>query len=154
VNLSLNRSDDTDPSWLDGEVTESIRRVCNALGPAAAVNVVVVDDAYIREINREFRNVDKPTDVISFSYLDNGEQATEADDDVAGEVYISYQMIEKEAKELGVEPAKLFLRVGVHGLLHVIGFDHDTDEDETRMEREEKSILSELLAPREIEALF
>ena len=155
MKLSLNRSDDTELPWLDNEVTESIRRVCNALGPeAATVNLVVVDDPYIRGINNEFRDIDKPTDVISFSYLDEKESVTKVDDDVAGEVYISYQTIEKEANELGVEPGMVFLRVGVHGLLHVVGFDHEADDDAARMEREEKSILGRLLAPSELEALF
>jgi probable rRNA maturation factor len=142
-------------SWLDDDVTESIRRVCNALGPeAATVNLVVVDDPYIREINREFRDIDKPTDVISFSYMGDGEPAARAEDDVAGEVYVSYQTIEKEAKELGVEPRMVFLRIGVHGLLHLVGYDHKADEDAARMEQEEKSILGRLLAPSELEALF
>jgi ssRNA-specific RNase YbeY (16S rRNA maturation enzyme) len=48
----------------------------------------------------------------------------------------------------------MFLRVGVHGLLHVVGFDHENDEDAALMEREEKSILSGVLAPAELEALF
>jgi probable rRNA maturation factor len=69
-------------------------------------------------------------------------------------VYISYQTIEKEAKRLGVDPGLVFLRVGVHGLLHVVGFDHETDEDAALMEREERSILSRTLAPEELEALF
>lgn len=155
MNLSLNRSDETDLPWLNEEVIESIRSAGETLEPhAVTVNVVLVDDPYIRDINREFRNIDQPTDVISFSYLNEEDPAAQGEDDVAGEIYVSYQTIEKEAKRLGVDPGSVFLRVGVHGLLHVVGFDHENDEDAALMEREEKSILSGVLAPAELEALF
>ena len=153
--LSLNRSDETDLPWLNEEVIKSIRSAGETMEPhAVTVNVVLVDDPYIRDINREFRNIDQPTDVISFSYLNEEDPAAQGEDDVAGEIYISYQTIEKEAKRLGVDPGSVFLRVGVHGLLHVVGFDHENDEDVALMEREEKSILSGVLAPAELEALF
>jgi probable rRNA maturation factor len=155
VNLSLNRSDESELPWLDDETVGFLRQVGRSLGPAAAtVNLVVVDDRYIREINREFRDIDKPTDVISFSYLDDDGPAPKDDDHLAGEVYISYQTIEKEAKELGVASGMLFLRAGVHGLLHVVGYDHAAEDDATRMEQEERSILSGLLAPTDLEALY
>jgi probable rRNA maturation factor len=155
VYLSLNRFDDAVLPWLSEEVIESIRRAGDSLEPrTATVNFVIVDDSYIREINREFRNLDKPTDVISFSYLDEANTTAHVEDDVGGEIYISYQTIEKEAKRLGVDTGSMFLRVGVHGLLHVVGFDHDNDGDAELMEREEKSILSRVLAPGELEVLF
>ena len=153
--LSLNRSDETDLPWLNEEVIKSIRSAGETMEPhAVTVNVVLVDDPYIRDINREFRNIDQPTDVISFSYLNEEDPAAQGEEDVAGEIYVSYQTIEKEAKRLGVDPGSVFLRVGVHGLLHVVGFDHENDEDAALMEREEKTILSGVLAPAELEALF
>jgi probable rRNA maturation factor len=137
------------------ELVESIIRAGDILEPrSATVNLVIVDDSYIREINREFRNLDKPTDVISFSYLDDSSNTALDGEDVGGEVYVSYQTVEKEAKQLGVDPGSLFLRVGVHGLLHVIGFDHETDDDAAAMEREEKAILSRVMGPEELETLF
>jgi probable rRNA maturation factor len=155
VKLSLNRSDDRELPWLSDEVVDAIRKAGKPLDPAAAtVNLVLVDDRYIRQINREFRNTDKPTDVISFSYLGDDGPSPDGEDDVAGEIYVSHQTIEKEAKQLGVDPGKMFLRVGVHGLLHVVGYDHGAAEDAARMEREEKSILSGLLAPAELDAMF
>ena len=155
MNLSLNRSDDAELPWLDENVVESIRKAGASLNPeAVTVNIVVVDDPYIRGINRDFRGIDKATDVISFSYIDDSGPAPGGGEDVAGEVYISHQTIEKEAKELGVDPGSLFLRVGVHGLLHVVGFDHAGDEDAARMEREETTILSRIVASNELDAMF
>jgi len=155
VYLSLNRSDETDIPWLNEEVIDSIRSAGEAMEPrAVTVNVVLVDDPYIRNINREFRNIDQPTDVISFSYLKEDGPVVQCEDDVAGEIYVSYQTIEKEARRLGVGPGSVFLRVGVHGLLHVVGFDHENEGDAALMEREEKSILAGVLTPAELNALF
>jgi probable rRNA maturation factor len=140
---------------LDDETVGFLRQVGGSLGhEAVTVNLVVVDDLYIRELNREFRDIDKPTDVLSFSYLEDDGPSSIGNDDVGGEIFISHQAIEKEAKELGVAPEKLFLRAGVHGLLHVVGYDHAADEDATRMERRERSILSDLLDPADLDALF
>ncbi len=153
MNLSLNRSDDTDTPWLDESLVQSIREICGSLGPAGqTVNLVVVDDAYIREINREFRKIDSPTDVLAFSYMDD--EGPGEEDDLAGEVYVSRETVEREAIELGVESGVLFLRVGVHGLLHVVGFDHEDESEASRMEKEEKAILRSYLAATDLEALF
>lgn len=155
MKLSLNRYDDADPPWLDEELVEAIGKAGAGIGPASVtVNIIVVDDPYIREMNRKFRDIDEPTDVISFSYLDDDNPSPDGEEDVAGEVYISHQTIEKEAKEFGVEPGTMFMRVGVHGLLHVVGHDHDHDDDAARMEREEKSILAGYLGSAELNALF
>lgn len=153
MNLSLSRSDEANLPWLDDAVIESMRRVCEALGADdLTVDMIVVDDPRIQTINREFRGVDRPTNVLSFSYLDD--DLPHEGDDLAGEVYVSHQTVEKEANDLGVSPRCAFLRVGVHGLLHVLGYDHERDSDAERMAAEERRILSPLLAPEEMEAFF
>jgi len=139
VNLSLSRSDDVPLAWLDG-ATDTLEEIGRSLDPiGAGVNIVVVGDAYIRDINARFRGKDRATDVISFSYLDDD---TPGDDDLAGEVYISHDMVKKEADDLGVDVSHLFLRLGVHGLLHIQGYEHDTDDDARRMEVREREILA------------
>jgi len=112
--------------------------MCAPLGPAArTLDVVVVDDAFISDLNARYRGKDKPTDVISFSYLDDDAPG----DDLAGEVYISHETIGRDAVELGVDVRHLFLRIGVHGALHVLGRDHERADEAERMEREEREIL-------------
>lgn len=153
MNLSLNRSDDADTPWLDDKIVESIRDVSQSIGPAGqTVNLIVVDDPYIQKINREFRNVDSATDVISFSYL--GDDGPAVEDDLAGEVYLSRETIEREAKDLGVDPGSVFLRASVHGLLHVVGHDHEGEEDASRMENAEKRILRRYLDAAAFDALL
>jgi probable rRNA maturation factor len=141
--------------WLGKSVQDKIRDLGAGLGPSRdTVNLVVVDDEYIRRLNRDYRDIDKPTDVISFSYLEGGTPRLQDNDDLAGEVYVSYQTIEKEADLLGVGPGTLFLRIGLHGLLHILGYDHVSNEDASRMEDKEKSLLKACLPPEELDRLF
>ena len=155
MKLSLSRSDETEVPWLGDSVLETICRVGAELGTSSdTVNLVVVDDDYIRRLNRDFRDIDRPTDVISFSFFNDDFPRVQGDDDLAGEVYVSFQTIEKEAKLLGVDPGTLFMRIGVHGLLHIIGYDHVSEEDASRMEGKEKSLLTAYLPPEELEKLF
>lgn len=117
------------------------------------VDVILVDDSYITGINRQFRNRDEATDVISFSYLD-GEDMIPEEADSAGEIYISCETIEREANERGVDRGHLFLRTVVHGLMHIHGFDHLSDEEAERMEAGERTALAAVLSERQIEPLF
>jgi probable rRNA maturation factor len=153
VNLSLSRSDDAPLEWLDDGVVATLDRISRSLEPSdATVGVVVVDDHFIRDINARFRGKDRATDVISFSYLDDDSPA--AEDNLVGEVYISHETVTADAAKRAVDVALLFLRVSVHGLLHVLGHDHETDEEADRMERRERDILSSHLGDQPADGLF
>ncbi len=120
-------------------------------GTKDVVEVVLVRDAFIRKINREHRGVDRATDVISFSYLEDDHPCGE---NIAGEIYVSYETVQKEAKRQAVNPKHLFLRVGVHGLFHVLGYTHETNERAREMEAEERRILGTHLDAETLDALF
>ena len=151
MNLLLARSNGVPAP--DGEAVRSLVEIASALEPLDAdVGMVLVDDERIREINREFRGKDRPTDVISFSYL--GDEDPSPEPGLAGEIYVSFETLEKDAKELGVGPAHRFLRVGVHGLLHVLGYDHVEEADAGRMESRERALLQGHLTPAELDLLF
>lgn len=152
MNLLLSRSDDIPLAWLD-DVVGMLEVICRTLEPRdAGVSVVVVDDPFIHDINLRFRGKDRPTDVISFSYLEDDSPGE--DDELVGEVYISHETVLKEAADIGVDVAHLFLRVGVHGLLHVLGYDHESDADTSRMEGREREILVAHLGHERTAALF
>jgi probable rRNA maturation factor len=119
----------------------------------ATVEFVIVDDDFIRDINRQYRNQDSPTDVISFSYAGDAAPVSPSDD-VVGEVYVSYETLLRDANDRGVAPGYLFLRIGVHGLLHVLGYEHGTGDDARRMESEERQLLLDHLDHAEVEELF
>lgn len=153
MRLSLSRSDDEDATWLDGDVVDALTSIATELGPTdKAVDVVLVDDARIQEINRDFRSQDKATDVISFSYLED--HSVGDHDDLAGEIYISHETLVKEATQLGIRSSDLFLRLGVHGIFHVLGRDHETDASADSMEAEERRVLERYLDPETMAVLF
>jgi probable rRNA maturation factor len=137
--------------WLGRSTIGRLERAARSAGRGGGgVDLVVVDDAFIRELNRRYRGIDRPTDVLSFSYDGDGEERAA----IAGEVYVSHETVARDAHASAVPPENLFLRVGVHGVLHVIGFDHEKSADARRMEAEEKRILLEQLTETEVEELF
>ena len=101
------------------------------------VTVVLGDDATLHKLNREFRGVDSPTDVLSFDMKDdlhsNGQ---------IGEVYISLDRARTQAVDYGRTLADEIDLLAVHGVLHLLGFDHDTDEAHEAMRRRESRYLA------------
>ncbi len=152
MKLSLGRSSSKEIPWLDRKVLGTLRRIIASLGSSDdTVEVVLVDGEFIRKLNRDYRGVDRVTDVISFSYMD-GDPHYEGN--VAGELYVSCETVEKEAKEQAVDPKHLFLRVTLHGLLHILSCDHRTEENARAMEQQERRILGMHLSSEELESLF
>ena len=106
------------------------------------LNVVIVDNKKIKEINKEYRNKDSVTDVISFAF--------EEVDDVEyegvrflGEIYISYERCKEQAHEYGHSVEREFCYLGIHGVLHLLGYDHMIEEDKKVMRALEEEILNE-----------
>lgn len=154
MKLSLSLSEGDRPAWLDDDVEGKLRKIAESLGESgASVELILVDDGYIRSINRDFRGLDHPTDVISFSYLDDADSNL-WEEDLAGEIYVSRETIERDASALGVEARNHFLRTGVHGLLHILGYDHESNPDAARMESEERRLLGHAMTSPEIDELF
>lgn len=152
MKLSLSRSEADASGWPDPQLTRRLASIAASLEPSnRRVNVILVDDAYIHTINREYRGVDRPTDVISFSYIDDEAQT---DDDVAGEIYVSHETLDRDAESRGLNRDHLFLRIGVHGLLHVLGFEHGNEDLAERMEAEERRLLTTCLDGDDVEVLF
>ena len=152
MKLQLSQPDSKLVSWLDKEVIGFARQIATHLGePKHIVEVNVVNDDFIKRINRDYRGEDSPTDVISFSYFEDNPPCAE---NIAGELYVSYETVEKEAEKQAVDPKHLFLRVVLHGMLHVLGFIHGTEEEARRMEAEERRILASILRRETVDALF
>ncbi len=105
------------------------------------ISIVFVDDMYIRGLNREYRALDSPTDVLSFPMDDPGIPGN--DPVPIGDVIISLETVERDASDSGGFLAYLTLLV-VHGLLHLLGYDHETDDDAKIMEGREAQALADL----------
>ena len=110
------------------------------------ISVTIVNNDYIREINCTYRHIDRPTDVISFAFLDgdpNRDQLFHSGQMVVlGEVYISFEKAEEQASAYGHSLERELKFLFVHGLLHLLGYDHMTEEEEKVMFRLQEEILS------------
>lgn len=110
----------------------------------AELSIVLCDDAFIHPLNRDWRGKDRPTDVLSFAQRE-GEEADE-DDPVLGDVVISLETAARQAEERG-HPLGHELRVLlVHGICHLLGYDHEVDDEAEEMEALERDLLAELPA--------
>lgn len=103
-------------------------------------NVIIVDNPYIHKINKEYRNIDRETDVISFA-LEDEKRENFTKIRLLGDIYISIDKAKEQAisYEHSLERELSFL--AVHGLLHLLGYDHMTKEDEKIMFTKQKEIL-------------
>lgn len=123
----------------------------------AEVNVVLTDNASIHETNREFRNIDQPTDVLSFPAMDfispaDFSKAEEWDEYfnpdtgelVLGDIMISLEKVQEQAKEYGHSELRELGFLVAHSMLHLMGYDHMEAEEAAIMEKKQSRLLEEL----------
>lgn len=104
-------------------------------------NVIVVDNNYIHELNKTYRGIDKETDVISFALEDD--KTFNPEKRVLGDIYISYDKVLSQALEYGHSTLREFVFLAVHGMLHLLGYDHMNESDEKEMFDLQRKILDE-----------
>lgn len=95
-------------------------------------NIIIVDNKRIHEINKEYRKVDRETDVISFAMEDNMD-VQYTDFRLLGDIYISIDKCYEQALEYGHSNVREICFLATHGILHLLGFDHMTTDDEKKM---------------------
>lgn len=103
-------------------------------------NIIFVDNETIRNINKEYRKIDKETDVISFALEDNEDIKFEFGR-LLGDIYISIPKMKEQAKEYGHSQQRELSFLIIHGLLHLLGYDHMAKEEEEVMFKEQELIL-------------
>jgi probable rRNA maturation factor len=115
------------------------------------VSLVLADDAYIHELNRQYRGKDCPTDVLSFALNEGNEPEIldGPDENLLGDIIISLETAERQAQEFGHSLERELAYLTVHGMLHLLGYDHETEQDRTEMRTEEEFVLSQLGINRE-----
>ena len=112
-----------------------------------SLSVIYVNSEQIHEINRTYRNVDRPTDVISFALQDDWDDAIiEEDLYELGDIFINVEAIRKQAKEYGHSIRREACFLFCHGLLHLMGYDHMKPEDEKEMFDLQDVILDEVVS--------
>ena len=118
------------------------------------MSLVLADDALVQTLNRDYRDKDKPTNVLSFALLDDLDDTDESTDDVLardegmpiliGDVILAFETVQREALEQGKSFGDHLTHLVIHGVLHLLGYDHQSDPDADRMERLETSILARM----------
>lgn len=106
------------------------------------INLIVTDDESIREINREQRGKDKATDVLSFPLeIEN----VSLPHKILGTIFISYDTMKRQAKELCTKNKDEFYRLLVHGTLHLLGYDHEIDEVHEKIMQTKEDVCLDLI---------
>jgi probable rRNA maturation factor len=111
--------------------------------PPSTATVALTSDAAVQELNRTYRGKDKATNVLSFPSV-AGPGSPAADRVFLGDVVLAAGTVLREAGELGIDPRHHLQHLVVHGLLHLIGYDHETDDTAAEMEALETRLLSRI----------
>jgi probable rRNA maturation factor len=149
MNLEIDFLDETK------QLTESDRELVQSLldyaagqeniEPASELTLSFVTNERIQEINKEYRDKDQPTDVISFALEELGEDETQIVGDniprILGDIIISVEKAKEQADEYGHSFSRELGFLALHGFLHLLGYDHMNEEDEKRMFGRQTEIL-------------
>ena len=106
-------------------------------------NLIVVDNKYIHELNKTYRNIDRETDVITFALEDEDSIVVGSDERILGDIYISLDKAKSQAEEYGHSLLRELSFLAVHGFYHLLGYDHMTEEDEKVMFGKQREVLEE-----------
>ena len=112
-------------------------------------NVIIVDNEYIHELNKNYRNIDRETDVITFALEDEDTIILPDSERILGDIYISIDKARSQAEEYGHSLLRELSFLAVHGFYHLLGYDHMTPEDEKIMFAKQEEVLEEYGITRE-----
>jgi len=125
-------------AWVDRASVRTVLRTClegEAVHPRASIGLLFCGDRLMRRLNRDFRGMDRTTDVLSFP--DGDEMPSDGFElegaPFLGDVAVSLPQCRRQAEEQGVDPGEELLRLLVHGVLHLLGYDHIEPADRQRM---------------------
>lgn len=136
---------------IDVQIVDTVRKAAYKVGELygldnAEVSITFTDNKHIHEINREYRKVDRPTDVISFALNEGDEPEIEggAPVNVLGDIIISVEKAVEQASDYGHSVEREVAFLTVHGMLHLLGYDHIEEEDRKEMRQEEDFVMEKL----------
>jgi len=121
------------PTGWKRRLTAAAKRVIRGQALTGHIPVVLANDGLVRQLNRDFRQKDKTTDVLSFPWDD--------DDEVLGEIYVSIPQVRRQAPRFGTTELEELERVLIHGLLHLAGHDHLVPSERKAMRTLEEAYL-------------
>lgn len=151
INILIEEGIEVDPDseWLKRIIEKTL--IAENVPAQVEISLLITGQDRIRELNREYRGKDRPTDVLSFSMSEQKQE----DEPTAfigppdgllhlGEIIISYPQAAIQAREHGHSVKREMAILMVHGVLHILGYDHEKPEKEPAMTAEEKKILAEV----------
>lgn len=112
-------------------------------------NLIIVDNKYIHELNRMYRNIDRETDVITFALEDEDSIIIPDNRRILGDIYISIDKAKSQAEEYGHSLLRELSFLAVHGFYHLLGYDHQTKEEEEIMFKKQEEVLDAFKITRE-----
>ncbi len=149
---------------IDQRQIDELNSVCQAVLQMeecnfdAEISFTITDNEGIREINRDYRDIDRATDVLSFPMLEFGDEEIDAEFEtengmvVLGDIVISIERAEEQAKELNHSLRRELAFLVAHSMLHLLGYDHvDNPEGERIMIKKQNTVLNDLGLTRDIE---
>lgn len=110
------------------------------------VSITLTNDEYIHQMNKEYRGLDRPTDVLSFAFVDSEEPEIEdgPETEVLGDIIISLERAWAQSQEYGHSMERELSFLTIHGMLHLLGYDHMEEEERMEMEEEQRYIMGKL----------
>lgn len=134
------------PAPITEALRQTIRHFNKSIILASGVSVIITDETTIQQLNQQYRGIDTPTDVLSFE--NNPDPDFLIADQVAsnhlGEIIIAYPVAEVQAISRGHTPLDEIILLAVHGILHLLGFDHDTPSNKEKMWAAQQQIMVEM----------
>ena len=121
---------------------ETLNTACNSKKNNLEVSFLLTSDSNIRLLNKNYRNKDKSTNVLAFPMNQN----TFGEDYIVGDVVISLQKILSESKKLKIQKYKYLSQITIHGVLHLLGFDHKSNKQHEEMNRIEKKVFKKIFS--------
>lgn len=142
------------------EMENIVRRAVEITGPLydveeSEVSLTLTDNAHIHKMNLQYRGLDRPTDVLSFAFVDSEEPEIEDDPgpEVLGDIIISVERAWEQAREFGHSMERELAFLTVHGMLHLLGYDHMEEEERLEMEEEQRYIMGKLGISRDAKSM-
>ncbi len=144
LSIDISRNTEGWPDSFDARADEAVRAAlaqskARITGPAE-LSIVLTDDAEQRVLNRDWRGIDKSTNVLSFPQIEPFGPVS----GLLGDIILARETLEREAAEQGVSVEDHFTHLVVHGFLHLLGYDHMDDDEALAMEGLETQILASL----------
>lgn len=150
---------DVSTDWIERASKKAFETACNTKLTKASAGIVIADDKTVRELNAQYRGLNENTDVLAFSNLRQGKYYGENSPDInsdvfinppgnsvdCGEIIISYPQALLQASKVGHDVKKELIILLAHGLLHLLGYDHELPDEEIQMKTMQNIVVNEAL---------